>query len=69
MAGFINIGFGNIVNRDKIVAVVNPDAAPVKRMVQQGKEEREALCRPEGRDWFPEKGKVPGIYDFQHGVD
>ena len=38
MAGFINIGFGNIVNRDKIVAVVSPDAAPVKRMVQQGKE-------------------------------
>ena len=37
MAGFINIGFGNIVNRDKIVAVVSPDAAPVKRMVQQGK--------------------------------
>lgn len=29
MAGFINIGFGNIVNRDKIVAVVSPDAAPV----------------------------------------
>ena len=28
MAGFINIGFGNIVNRDKIVAVVSPDAAP-----------------------------------------
>ena len=40
MAGFINIGFGNIVNRDKIVAVVSPDAAPVKRMVQQGKEEK-----------------------------
>ena len=43
MAGFINIGFGNIVNRDKIVAVVNPDAAPVKRMVQQGKEEKKVI--------------------------
>mgnify|MGYP004658882665 CR=1 FL=1 len=43
MAGFINIGFGNIVNRDKIVAVVSPDAAPVKRMVQQGKEEKIVL--------------------------
>ena len=40
MAGFINIGFGNIVNRDKIAAVVSPDAAPVKRMVQQGKKRR-----------------------------
>lgn len=34
MARLINIGFGNVVNSDKIVAVVSPDAAPVKRMVQ-----------------------------------
>ena len=49
MAGFINIGFGNIVNRDKIVAVVNPDAAPVKRMVQQGKEEKKVIDATQGR--------------------
>ena len=30
----INIGFGNVVNTDKIVTVVNADAAPVKRMIQ-----------------------------------
>ncbi len=34
MARLINVGFGNTVNTDKIVAVVNPDAAPIKRMVQ-----------------------------------
>ncbi len=34
MARLINIGFGNVVNSDKIVSVVNPDAAPVKRMIQ-----------------------------------
>ena len=34
----INIGFGNAVNTSKVVAVVNPEAAPVKRMVQQAKE-------------------------------
>ncbi len=34
MNRLINIGFGNAVNQDKIVAVVNPDAAPIKRMVQ-----------------------------------
>ena len=34
MAKLINIGFGNVVNSQKIVAVVSPDAAPVKRMVQ-----------------------------------
>jgi regulator of extracellular matrix RemA (YlzA/DUF370 family) len=34
VAKLINIGFGNVVNSQKIVAVVSPDAAPVKRMVQ-----------------------------------
>ena len=30
----ISIGFGNSVNADRIVAVVSPEAAPVKRIVQ-----------------------------------
>ena len=34
MAKLLNIGFGNVVNMDKIVAVVSPDAAPIKRLVQ-----------------------------------
>lgn len=34
----IHIGFGNIVNTDKIVAIVVPESAPAKRMIQQGKE-------------------------------
>ena len=33
----INIGFGNLVSSDKLVAVVAPDAAPVKRIVQEAK--------------------------------
>ena len=33
----INIGFGNLVNSDKLIAVVAPDAAPVKRIVQDAK--------------------------------
>lgn len=37
MARLINIGFGNVVNTDKVVAVVSPDAAPVKRLVQNAK--------------------------------
>ena len=37
MAKLINIGFGNVVNSNKIVTVVSPDAAPVKRMVQSVK--------------------------------
>ena len=35
----VNIGFGNIVNADRIIAVVAPDAAPIKRIVQDAREE------------------------------
>lgn len=34
----INIGFGNTVNAERIVAVVSPEAAPVKRIVQTAKD-------------------------------
>jgi len=34
----INIGFGNMVMSEKIVSMVSPDAAPIKRMVQEGRE-------------------------------
>jgi hypothetical protein len=33
----INIGFGNLVSSDKIIAVVSPESAPVKRIVQEAK--------------------------------
>ena len=33
----INIGFGNLVSSDKLIAVVSPDSAPVKRIVQESK--------------------------------
>lgn len=35
---FINIGFGNMVAAERIIAVVSPDSAPVKRMVQDAKD-------------------------------
>ena len=43
MAKLINIGFGNVVNSRKIVAVVSPDAAPVKRMIQSIKGTRSLI--------------------------
>lgn len=49
MARFVNIGFGNQVNADKIVAVVSPDAAPIKRMVQSAKEEGRIVDATQGR--------------------
>ena len=35
----INIGFGNLVSADKIVAIVAPDSAPIKRIIQDAKEQ------------------------------
>ena len=34
----INIGFGNIVSAGRVIAIVGPDAAPVKRIVQDARE-------------------------------
>ena len=34
---FVNIGFGNVVNTAKIVSVVSPESAPIKRIVQMSK--------------------------------
>lgn len=46
---FINIGFGNLVNTDKVITIVSPDAAPVKRLVQQGKESQRVIDATAGR--------------------
>lgn len=35
---FINAGFGNMINAEKVVSIAAPDAAPIKRMVQDAKE-------------------------------
>lgn len=49
MNKLIHIGFGNIVNTEKIIAVVSPDSAPVKRMVQHAKETGMAIDATQGR--------------------
>ena len=36
---FISIGYGNIVAADRVVALVSPDSAPIKRLVQDAREE------------------------------
>lgn len=38
----LNIGFGNLVQADKIIAIVSPDSAPVKRIIQESKDR--SLC-------------------------
>ena len=34
----VNIGFGNMVSAERMVAIVSPDSAPIKRIVQDSKE-------------------------------
>ena len=45
----VNIGFGNIVVTNRIVAVVSPESAPVKRIIQEAKEEKKLLDATYGR--------------------
>ena len=34
----LNIGFGNLVTRERVIAIISPDSAPIKRMVQESRE-------------------------------
>ena len=40
---FINIGFGNMVSANRIIAIASPDSAPIKRLVQDAKEENRVI--------------------------
>lgn len=45
----VSIGFGSSVNADRIIAIVTPDSAPVKRIVQEGKEKQTLIDASHGR--------------------
>lgn len=45
----VNIGFGNAVNAARILAVVSPDSAPIKRMIQEAKEQKLLIDATQGR--------------------
>ncbi len=34
----LNIGFGNMISAERLIAVVSPDSAPIKRLVQESRE-------------------------------
>ena len=40
---FINIGFGNMVNAGRIVAIASPDGAPIKRLISDAKEDNRVI--------------------------
>ena len=40
---FINVGFGNMVAVDRVVALASPDSAPIKRLIQSAKDDGRAI--------------------------
>ncbi len=45
----VNIGYGNIVNSERVISIVSPDSAPIKRMVQEAKDNKTAVDATYGR--------------------
>ena len=46
---FINIGFGNMISAERVVAIASPDSAPIKRLVQDAKEDGRVIDASCGR--------------------
>jgi len=57
----INIGYGNMISTEKVIAVVNPESAPIKRMVQDARESKQLIDATYGR-----KTRAVIITDSQH---
>lgn len=45
----LNIGYGNIVSANRIIAIVSPESAPIKRIVQEAKDGKMAIDATLGR--------------------
>ena len=45
----INIGFGNMVSANRLVAIVSPESAPIKRIIQDAKEKGTLIDATYGR--------------------
>ena len=58
---FLNIGFGNMISEDKILAIVDADSAPIKRMISEAKSQGKLIDATYGR-----KTKAVIISDSEH---
>ncbi|MDR1117253.1 MAG: DUF370 domain-containing protein [Oscillospiraceae bacterium] len=45
----INIGFGNMVSANRLIAIVSPDSAPIKRIIQEARERGTLIDATYGR--------------------
>ena len=60
---FINIGYGNMVAVDRIVSLVSPDSAPIKRLIQDAKDDGRVIDVTCGR-----KTRAVIITDSEHVI-
>ena len=59
----VNIGFGNCVNADRIIAIVSPESAPIKRLCQEAKDRGMLIDASYGR-----KTKAVLLMDTDHVI-
>ena len=59
----VNIGFGNLINAQRVIAMVAPDSAPIKRIIQEAKEKGTLIDATFGR-----KTKTVLVMDSGHIV-
>lgn len=45
----INIGFGNMVNADRVIAIVSPESAPIKRIIREAEDKGNLINATYGR--------------------
>ena len=60
---FINIGFGNIISSTRMVAAVSPESAPIKRIIQDARDNGKLVDATYGR-----KTRAVIIMDSEHSV-
>jgi len=61
--GLINVGFGNVIIGDRVIAIVNPESAPLKRLKEVAKEEGKLIDATYGR-----KTRAIVITDSNHVI-
>lgn len=60
---FINIGFGNIISADRIITIVSPESAPIKRIIQDARDNGKLIDATYGR-----RTRAVIVMDSEHVV-
>lgn len=60
---FINIGYGNIVSANRIIAIISPDSAPIRRLIQESRDKGKLIDSTYGR-----RTRAVIIMDSEHVI-